>query len=225
MDCRSTIPAIDQMRLYHFLPAQHALDDLTKGRLKLSEIDNLNDPFELWCSEQSDRQMRTALRAWKKDISKKYGLLCFCATWRSPLLWSHYADRHKGICLGFDVCDDFVAKVDYVEKRTPLRLPLMEDSMQRILFTKFSGWSYEEEWRAWFQLEECDTATSNHYFREFDEDMMLSEVIVGPLSTVSKSALTKTIRSYSPRPRIMKARLAFNSFRIVKDQRGFRTKT
>ena len=43
MDCRSTIPAIDQMRLYHFLPAQHALDDLTKGRLKLSEKEPSHD--------------------------------------------------------------------------------------------------------------------------------------------------------------------------------------
>lgn len=224
MDCRGTIPIIDQMRLYHFLPANYALDDLAKGRLKLSQIDNLNDPFELWCSEQSDHKMRTALRSWKKAMAKKYGLLCFCATWRSPLLWSHYADRHKGICLGFNVRDDSVAKVDYVEKRTPLRLPLTEDSMQRVLFTKFTGWSYEQEWRAWFRLEECDPAASNHYFREFDEDISLSEVIVGPLCTVSKSALTKAIRSYSPPPRIMKARLAFNSFRVVKDQRGFSTK-
>lgn len=36
-------------------------------------------------------------------MSEKYGLLCFCETWQSPLLWNHYADRHKGICLGFDV--------------------------------------------------------------------------------------------------------------------------
>ncbi|MCC7017080.1 MAG: DUF2971 domain-containing protein [Rhodospirillales bacterium] len=118
MNCRIAIPVIDKMRLYHFLPAKHVLDDLTKGRLKLSQIDNLNDPFELWCSEQRDHRIRIALRSWKKDMAKKYGLLCFCATWSNPLLWSHYANRHEGICLGLDVRDDSVAEVDYVEKRS-----------------------------------------------------------------------------------------------------------
>jgi hypothetical protein len=209
------------MRLYHFLKEKDALDDLTKRRIKLSEIDNLNDPFELWCPEQRDPQMRRALRKWKKDMSGKYGLLCFCATWQNPLLWSHYADRHKGICLGFDVRDDCIAKVAYVKQRTPLRLPLTEGSMKHILFTKFAGWKYEEEWRAWFQLEECDPTASNHYFQKFDKDIRLSEVIIGPLCTVTKSTLTKATRGYSPPPPMIKARLAFRSFRVVKDKLGF----
>jgi hypothetical protein len=213
------------MRLYHFLPSKYALDDLTKRRLKLSQIDKLNDPFELWCSDQSDRQMRAALRAWKQEMSKQYGLLCFCATWQNPLLWSHYAERHEGICLGFDVRDDSAARVDYVNERTPLQLPLTEGSMQRILFTKFSGWSYEEEWRAWFRLEERDPAAENHYFREFDQDIRLAEIIVGSLCTVEKSTLTEAIRGYSPQPHIMAARLAFKSFSIVEDKRGITSKS
>ena len=35
-----------QMRAYHFLPAQWALDDIVKRRIKISEIDQTNDPFE-----------------------------------------------------------------------------------------------------------------------------------------------------------------------------------
>jgi hypothetical protein len=32
-------------------------------------------------------------------------------------MWSHYGDRHKGICLGFDVPDnEFTRKVDDVVK-------------------------------------------------------------------------------------------------------------
>jgi hypothetical protein len=44
------------MRLYHFLSATNALDDLTRRRIKLSQIDDLNDPFELWYSAQGDRK-------------------------------------------------------------------------------------------------------------------------------------------------------------------------
>jgi hypothetical protein len=42
------------IRVYHFLPAKYALDDIEKQRLKISEIDQLNDPFELWCVAQED---------------------------------------------------------------------------------------------------------------------------------------------------------------------------
>jgi hypothetical protein len=43
------------MRVYHFLPANFALDDIEKRRIKISEIDQLNDPFELWCVNQKDK--------------------------------------------------------------------------------------------------------------------------------------------------------------------------
>jgi hypothetical protein len=36
-----------QMRVYHFLPERWAIEDLVKKRLKVSLLDDLNDPFEL----------------------------------------------------------------------------------------------------------------------------------------------------------------------------------
>ncbi len=50
------------MRVYHFLPTVHALDDIEKKRIRISEIDQLNDPFELWCVSQEDERIRPALR-------------------------------------------------------------------------------------------------------------------------------------------------------------------
>lgn len=150
---------------------------------------------------------------------KRYGLLCFCAQWHDPLLWSHYANRHRDICLGFDVRNDLLEEVRYVRTRTALRLPLTEESTKRLLFTKFSGWSYEEEWRVWARLEEPDP-TSGLYFREFGDDLRLSDLIVGPLCTSSNSAILNSVKSY-PKLRIIKARLAFKSFSVVQGKRGF----
>jgi hypothetical protein len=62
------------MRAYHFLSAANALDDLANRHVKLSEIDKLNDPFELWCSAQGDDGIRAALRAWKKEMGRRYGV-------------------------------------------------------------------------------------------------------------------------------------------------------
>ena len=46
------------MHAYHFLPAAYALDDIAKQRIKISEIDQTNDPFELWCVSQPTRSLR-----------------------------------------------------------------------------------------------------------------------------------------------------------------------
>jgi hypothetical protein len=35
------------MRLYHYLEANWALDDIRRRRLKVSYIPNMNDPYEL----------------------------------------------------------------------------------------------------------------------------------------------------------------------------------
>jgi len=54
-----------RIRLYHFLSAEHALEDIAQRRLKISQIDQLNDPFELWCAsrlqERNERPVRHAL--------------------------------------------------------------------------------------------------------------------------------------------------------------------
>lgn len=46
------------------------------------------------------------------------GILCFSKNWNNPVQWAHYADKHKGFCLGFDVPDEHPTKVTY--RDTPL---------------------------------------------------------------------------------------------------------
>jgi hypothetical protein len=68
-------------------------------------------------------------------------------------MWSHYSDKHKGLCLGFDVhCK--AEKVEYVAKRlTPDILganSLSDMTIEQIrdsLFYKFEAWAYEAEYR------------------------------------------------------------------------------
>jgi len=72
------------MRVYHFLPATWALEDIQKRRLKISEIDQLNDPFDLWCVHQKDSRLRQALRAFKKEMGKQFGMICLSKRWHNP---------------------------------------------------------------------------------------------------------------------------------------------
>ena len=206
------------MRVYHFLAATWALDDIAKQRIKISEIDQTNDPFELWCVSQPSRSVRDALRAYKKEMNEKFGLICFSEDWVNPLLWSRYADKHRGICLGFEVDRRILRKITYVKERSALRLPLTKETADELLWTKYWDWKYEEEWRSWLQLDERE---HGYHFDSQPDMMQLREVIVGPLCATTESEVKAVLDSDANDVGIIEARLAFKTFRVVIKKNGF----
>ena len=106
-------------RLYHFTEAKHGLDDLRNRRLKIAQFNNLNDPFELRSVDLSDPTNKLAFDLWIMEIAPRFGLLCFSQNWKAIPQWSHYAERHRGVCLGFDVsgAPDMFGSVCYEPRR------------------------------------------------------------------------------------------------------------
>jgi len=207
---------INMTRAYHFVPTEFALQDIRHRRLKIARLDELNDPFELWAIAQPDRRLRDALRHTKDQMAQCYGVLCFSLAWHNPLLWSHYADRHRGIALGFDVSDEILERISYVEERATLTRIEFETA-KSLLFTKYVDWKYEQEARIFVSLDEQDA--SGLYFGDFNERLILREVIVGTLCRVTSSDLNESLANREG-VTFTKARLAFNTFQIVGDQRG-----
>lgn len=80
------------------------------------------------------------------------GMLCLSGAPDVPLMWSHYADSHAGVCLGFDPEVSYFAiaqPVRYTRKRSIVD-PTVQSEAQMLdasLFTKSLDWAYEEEWR------------------------------------------------------------------------------
>jgi hypothetical protein len=212
------------VRVYHFLPAAHALDDIEKRRIKISEVDQLNDPFELWCLSLEDSGLRERLRDYKRTMSDRFGLLCFCGGWSNPLLWSHYADKHKGMCLGFDIDNDTVKPVKYVRDRPSVGSTLIENSkalLDHLLWTKYIDWQYEEELRAWVRFDERDPL-AKFYFYDFGEHLQLKEVVAGPLCDRTEIEIRDALGTMRDVD-VIKARLAFRTFRVVRMGWGFDT--
>jgi hypothetical protein len=87
-----------------------------------------------------------------KRLTESVGVLCMSTVSDNILLWAHYADAHRGVCLIFDASMEFfnsAQKVRYDNFRPKIN-PIFdsEDSMfNSALLTKSSDWSYEEEWR------------------------------------------------------------------------------
>ena len=102
-----------------------------------------------------------------------FGVLSLSATPRSILMWSHYGAQHSGICFEFnrsptDKLGTDAKPVIYSNQREADRA-LVKQSHVTTQFLKYSGWSYEREWR---QLE-------NDGGRLYDFPGMLLSVICG----------------------------------------------
>lgn len=205
----------DTMLVYHFVNAHYGLDDLRNRRLKIARIMELNDPFEFLGVDLSDRQFRWALRKMKTELSTSKGILCFCKTWTNPVVWGHYADRHRGVCLGFEVPSSVLNKVDYVDSRLPRPDVLDEAFVKKLLLTKFSHWQYEQEYRVFVQLEED---INGLYYSKFSDQLTLKRVIVGDQSSISRAEVSDALADLGTQVEVFKARAAFKSFNVVRNR-------
>ena len=210
------------MRLYYFTSAKYGLHNIEKRRLKIARIKDLNDPFEFLPLNLDTKAERKWLREMKKLANKEYGIICFTDNWEQPMMWSHYADRHRGLCLGFDVVNARpVIPVDYVPdllKAKDFKLEKFDDlqvtDLMRTWFVKYDAWAYEAERRMVFNLEQ-EQKEGPLYFHHFEPAMRLAEVVVGAESEVTREELVEAVGGL-PNVELTKARLAFTRFAVVK---------
>jgi hypothetical protein len=222
----AAVRSINNMIAYHFLHEKYALDAIENQYLKLSLIDDLNDPFELLAADLPDKETREEALKFKKHMVIRVGILCFSRNWKNPLLWSHYADKHKGVALEFKIKDDIALPVNYRQNRFPINLKeikfgrhVTRAETEGLWATKFSSWKYEEEIRIICTKDEC-LKKGDLYFKSFDDEISLLGIVLGPLSKLTLNA----IREKLPQGKelgIIKSRLAFRSFNIVA-QRDFK---
>jgi Protein of unknown function (DUF2971) len=192
------------MRVYYMTSADHAFSNLQHGRLKIAEFEDMNDPFECLAVDLRKGELRQAFFNVKSELAKTRGAICFSRGYSNPVLWSHYADKHRGVCLGFDVPNALVMPMKYDAKRLPEFLPHLltgdqsaqEQAMNRLLSTKFADWRYENEVRLFASLDERDPK-SGHCFVEFGDKLKLKEVLLGPrFDGVYKSRISPTVRVF-----------------------------
>ena len=214
------------MRVYHFVNEQFGIEDIQCRRMKIARIDALNDPFEWLAVEASNAQVRRAFQTVKVQLAISTGILCFSKDWKNPVQWGHYADRHRGICMGFDIPDTQLKAVSYVISRLPFDWPRMqgdaafaEEFMQQVISSKFSHWRYEQELRSFVRLDPA-TEQNGLYYMDFSSDLRLSEVIIGASSSITRSQLADALGDLAGNVHCRKARLAFRSFRVVEQRKA-----
>ena len=105
------------MRVYYMTFAKSAEVILKERRLKLARFGELNDPFELSLIDSRPRDTRRVGKLITDHFHKTIGVICFGANWASPVMWAHYAGKHVGVALGFDVSDGLLTKIDYTDRK------------------------------------------------------------------------------------------------------------
>jgi len=148
-------------KLYRYL----SYDDRTISILRDKQIyfpaaHKLNDPlefdFDLTTSRVNGVPIDPVSLEDAKAQMKNYGVLALSELNNNILMWSHYADKHRGICIEFERTDtnelgnwDYCLPVLY-QQELPSFEPLeLEDSkaVTQALSTKGEYWEYEREWR------------------------------------------------------------------------------
>ncbi|MDD5610578.1 MAG: DUF2971 domain-containing protein [Candidatus Omnitrophica bacterium] len=212
----------DSKIFYHFLPFKDALYDLKSELIKVSKIRDVNDPFEfLPYLGKKGRYRRKPYYEFKNRISKKFGILCFSGGWQEPLLWGHYADKHRGVALGFKIVSCDLLKVKYVRERPIIGLNNPKNR-ERFLFNKllkykYKKWEYENEYRTSVNLCDCNKI-DKHYFFPFTRKLILKKIILGCEWEKNKEVNVIKDLSNKYKADLIVSRMAFRDYRIVKNR-------
>ena len=201
--------------LYRYLDANSALKSIESRSLRISRLSELNDPFE-WrmgiagVIPEGEPLVEKWLASIMANQNKITGLMCFSATCEEPVLWSHYADKHRGVAFEVDYnsLPDHLIEMSYPSKRLVVDgnryAELQKDEpklkeyllpfIQQMLRQKSPSWVYEREYRIYFDLvkdQNLQTA-GGHYFVRIP-DNFLTRVILGSKCLLEEQYVAKAL--------------------------------
>jgi len=165
---------------------KYLIDGLVKGTIYFASPKQLNDPFDCRVDiKKAAKQAIEQLSGRKKEILTKLAnmeryfdqmqndtgnvaVCSFSLILNDPLLWAHYANQHKGLCLTYNFPESFlnnpeailaVAPVEYEDNsmtkwfvdNTPTEETDFKEFtleiIKKVLTIKSPAWSYEKEVR------------------------------------------------------------------------------
>lgn len=172
------MPSRIPSKLYKYAPAAR-IDILKNARARFTPPAIFNDPFEvlpvlvraIFASDLETLHLETERdvgkhveeaftqdKAHAESIRGQIGVLSLTAEPGNLLMWSHYADHHRGLVLEFDASHPFfhqrqskddefhhVRRVQYKRERPHTQIDSFRSP--RTLLTKSVDWRYEREWR------------------------------------------------------------------------------
>lgn len=176
---------------------KNIVDIFLKNRLYAAKYFDLNEPMEghyIYSSKMSSKEIVERIKNRKKQLR----IVSLSRSYNNFLMWSHYADGHRGIVIGVEVNKERynVKNVNYVDTLTSLDAnsnEFVNEFAERILTQKLSLWKYEEEERVVIE------GTSTYV------DAIVKQVIIGKkMSTQNYSLIKELINKINPDIEVIK---------------------
>jgi hypothetical protein len=157
---------VEPARLYRYRSVssdeqlERELNAIETSELWFSSFDKMNDPME-----GSYRPSTMHKEHPKYDVvmdllfnqKMSIGICSLSETCNNEIMWAHYADQFKGICIEYStrrLLGAFPENVDLVrlhysesEQRISSRIPEADRTAKKLLSSKNFKWLYEREWR------------------------------------------------------------------------------
>jgi hypothetical protein len=137
-------------RAFRYLHAEGAISPEREAALTFEG--KPNSSFEAMVR----RMLARSFEKQRREQTATIGVACLTAKHDDLLMWGHYADGHRGICLEFATPGEPFSRASKVQYRSDVPrinpMDILEDKddvdlFGALLLTKHNSWSYEQEWR------------------------------------------------------------------------------
>ncbi len=161
-------------------------------------------------------------REYIRQITENWVIYCLSDRPDVHLMWAHYADRHRGLCLGFLRDTPVISEaspVTYAKKLKTLRIGTPDEKAARDAFlTKSEVWRHEREWRALIRRSTTDnpgTSASPGGFCRIDLEGLVSITFGLQFSPWEREAVRQIARAHNWQGTFMEAVKADDEYKIV----------
>ena len=160
----------DKMVYKYFRGTNRDWNSIIKPEIWLCQAGRFNDPFdcaflyncrskEVYDSKtEYELAVKEGLQQFERDkesksIQEAVFIACFSEKCNSMLMWSHYSDEHRGICIEYNL-HELIEKYNcfpvIYSNKMPQRMTLDINNKKELyesILTKSKDWEYEAEWR------------------------------------------------------------------------------
>lgn len=179
--------------VYKYMPAQFAIDNVLKQRIKVSTLYDVNDDNEWMFKILKNHGAKSIPRQKISSLLRRYegkvrGLISFSAAVNDGRMWDEYADCGRGVMLEYEVPDDVMFHdIEYTDEWLQLKLSdlhkgLTLEQFKRIFFRKDLRWRNEGEKRLVVPLAIVQKIGKLMFFNNWGYGIHLVSATTGPNS-------------------------------------------
>lgn len=166
---------VEPLRLFRYRSLAHIdceMDAIEKGYLYCAPYLKLNDPMEgLFTSSHVLRGSKNhhEISAAIRDNKARLGMCSFSEVRDHELMWAHYADQFRGVCIAYSLSRLLASLADSVafvrmfyHDKVPVVRHMSEEPSRlarMVLSYKNYRWLYEREWRMFAPIGEAHYET------------------------------------------------------------------